>query len=71
MATDPAALAESLLDLEVRVAYQDRTITALDEVVRALHARVDSLEKELVELRAGAASPALAIGPANDPPPHY
>ena len=71
MATDPAALAESLLDLEVRVAYQDRTINALDEVVRALYTRVDDLAKELAELRAGAASAAPAIGPANEPPPHY
>lgn len=71
MATDPAALAESLLDLEVRVAYQDRTLTALDEVVRALYTRVDALQQELGELRAGAASAAQPIGPANEPPPHY
>lgn len=70
MAADPAALAESLMDLEVRVAYQDRTIAALDEVVRTLFARVEKLEKEVVELRAGATA-APAIGPANEPPPHY
>jgi len=42
-------LAERLLDLEVKVAYQDRTIAALDEVVRALAARVDELEAKLRE----------------------
>lgn len=71
MATDPAAHAETLLDLEVRVAYQDRTIHALDEVIRTLFARVEQLEKEVAELRAGALSAAPAIGPGNDPPPHY
>jgi uncharacterized coiled-coil protein SlyX len=70
MATDPAELAESLLDLEVRVAYQDRTVAALDEVVRTLFARVEKLEKELVEVRASAGA-GPAIGPANEPPPHY
>jgi uncharacterized coiled-coil protein SlyX len=70
MATDPAALAELLLDLEVRVAYQDRTIAALDEVVRVLFTRLEKVENELVEVRAsGGAAP--MIGPANDPPPHY
>lgn len=70
MATDPAALAESLLDLEVRVAYQDRTISALDEVVRTLFTRVEKLEQELADLRAAAAG-GPPIGPANEPPPHY
>lgn len=71
MSADTAALAEALLELEVRLAYQDRTVAALDEVIRTLFARVERLEGELVELRAGAASAALAVGPANDPPPHY
>jgi uncharacterized coiled-coil protein SlyX len=70
MAADPAALAESLLELEVRVAYQDRTIVTLDEVVRTLFTRVEMLEQELEALRAGVAA-GPAIGPANEPPPHY
>jgi uncharacterized coiled-coil protein SlyX len=37
-------LAERLIDLEVRIAYQDRTIAALDEVVRALAERIAVLE---------------------------
>jgi uncharacterized coiled-coil protein SlyX len=63
-----STLSEQLVDLEVRVAYQDRTISALDEVVRTLFARLEKVEKELVELRA-AAMPAPVI--ANEPPPHY
>jgi len=71
MSVDPAVLAETLLELEVRVAYQDRTVTTLDELVRSLFVRIARLEQELAELRASAASAAPAIGPANEPPPHY
>jgi uncharacterized coiled-coil protein SlyX len=35
---------ERLIDLEVRIAYQDRTIAALDQVVRELAERVLVLE---------------------------
>jgi uncharacterized coiled-coil protein SlyX len=68
MATDLATLGETVIDLEVRLAYQDRLIATLDELVRALYARVDELAKEVRELREGAAP---AIGPAAEPPPHY
>jgi len=62
-------LADKLMDLEVRLAFQDRALSALDEVVRGLFDRLDRLEKELAGLRA-AAEPA-ADGPASEPPPHY
>jgi uncharacterized coiled-coil protein SlyX len=64
-------LVERVTDLEVKVAYQDRIIAALDDVVRGLAAKVDVLERELGEIRAGAKSPAPAIGPASEKPPHY
>jgi uncharacterized coiled-coil protein SlyX len=51
-------LSARLIDLEVRLAYQDRTIVTLDEVVRDLSARVMALESELAGLRAAAAPPA-------------
>jgi uncharacterized coiled-coil protein SlyX len=44
-------LAERVLELEVRIAYQDRTITALDAVVRDLGAQVAALTAEIVKLR--------------------
>jgi SlyX protein len=68
---DQAELTERLTDLEVRVAYQDRVVTALDDVVRQLSAKIEHLERELSELRAGAKSPPPALGPASEPPPHY
>ena len=68
MATDLASLTETVTDLEVRLAYQDRTIAALDEVVRTLFMRLEVVENELQDARAAAALP---IGPASEPPPHY
>jgi uncharacterized coiled-coil protein SlyX len=64
-------LVERMTDLEVRLAYQDRVIEALDEVVRKFAARVETLERELAELRAGAKSPPVPVGPASERPPHY
>ena len=68
MATDLASLTETVTDLEVRLAYQDRTIAALDDVVRMLFTRLEIVEKELRENRQ---ANALPIGPASEPPPHY
>jgi len=44
-------LSERVVDIEVRLAYQDRTITALDEVVRELAKRLERAERELAKLR--------------------
>lgn len=64
------SLAETVTDLEIRVAYQDRALAALDEVVQELYRKVDALTAELAEVRRNAEG-ALPIGPANEPPPHY
>ena len=45
-------LRERLTDLEVRLAYQDRTVATLDEVVRELSRRLAALEVELDRMRA-------------------
>lgn len=58
-----------IVDLEVRAAYQDRLIEELDEVIRELSVRVETLTSLVKELKqSGNAAP---IGPADDPPPHY
>jgi uncharacterized coiled-coil protein SlyX len=44
-------LADKIIDLEVRIAYQDRTIATLDEVVRELAGRLARLEAEVARLR--------------------
>jgi uncharacterized coiled-coil protein SlyX len=68
MAPDDPALAEVVTDLEVRLAFQDRAVQVLDDVVQTLFARVEALEHELREMRKTASSVAEL---ADDPPPHY
>jgi uncharacterized coiled-coil protein SlyX len=58
-------LGERLTDLEVRLAYQDRTVVTLDEIVRELASRVSALEVELGRIRATATA---ARAPAAVPP---
>jgi uncharacterized coiled-coil protein SlyX len=49
-------LAERMTDLEVRLAYQDRTVAALDEVVRELAGRIAVLERDVARLRTASAT---------------
>ena len=58
-----------IVDLEIRVAYQDELIGQLDEVIREFATRIEALEFQLGELRNRVGSG--PIGPAHDPPPHY
>jgi len=60
---------QQILDLEVRVAYQDKTIEQLDEVVRELAVRVERLEHQLGVLLINADG--TPDGSPEDPPPHY
>ena len=65
---------ERLVELEVRVAFQDQTIQELNEVVTRQQAQVDRLAKELETIKSllTGLAPALVI-PAEEekPPPHY
>ena len=65
----PMSTDKRILDLEVRVAYQDKTIAQLDEVVRELALRLERVEHQLRELRDR--SDGLPIGTPDEPPPHY
>jgi len=60
---------ERMQDLEVRVAYQDRIISDLDEVVRSFSLRVQRLERQLADLQDSVGG--QDIGPADEKPPHY
>lgn len=61
---------ERIIELEIRIAHQDKVIAALDDVVRAFAARVEKLEHQLAAVRqsAGGLDP---VGPPDEPPPHY
>jgi uncharacterized coiled-coil protein SlyX len=55
-----------LVDLEIKLAYQERRLGELDALVRALADRVVAAERELVAIKRAIAPEAL-----NEPPPHY
>jgi uncharacterized coiled-coil protein SlyX len=61
---------EQLIDLEVKLAYQERLIGELDELVRGFATRLEAAERELRALKAAVAPP-TPIGPQHEPPPHY
>lgn len=62
---------ERIIALETRLAYQDRLIEDLDEVVREFASRVEKLEHELAELKKTVLEGTPDIGGAQDKPPHY
>jgi uncharacterized coiled-coil protein SlyX len=62
--------AERWLDLDVKLAYQERLIHELDTLVRELAERLDKTERELEQLKQ-ALPPPLPLGAINEPPPHY
>lgn len=67
---DAAHDAERWLDLDVKLAYQERLIQELDALVRELGARLDKAERELEQIKQ-AMPPPLPLGAINEPPPHY
>jgi uncharacterized coiled-coil protein SlyX len=66
--TDPDA--ERWLDLDVKLAFQERLIHQLDALVREFGDRLDKAERELKELKQ-AVPPPVPLGAANEKPPHY
>jgi uncharacterized coiled-coil protein SlyX len=67
--TDPDD-AERWLDLDVKLAYQERLIQELDALVREFATRLDKAERELEQIKR-AMPPPLPLGAGNEPPPHY
>lgn len=59
-----------LVELEVKVAFQERTIDDLDAVIRGYADRLEQLERELEALRRSLPS-LREPGPADEKPPHY
>lgn len=60
-----------LVELETRLAYQDRTIEALNEVALELRREIDALRRDLAKLEERIASGENEVGPADEPPPHW
>ncbi|MDQ2643848.1 MAG: SlyX family protein [Myxococcota bacterium] len=59
------------LKLEEKVAYQDKTISELNDVVVQLHRRVDELKARLDVTERALRSELGAREMPNEPPPHY
>lgn len=62
---------DRIVDLEVRLAYQDKIIADLDEVVRAFADRVVKLERELEVVKDTLKAGVPEVGPQDERPPHY
>ncbi|MBL4635141.1 MAG: SlyX family protein [Kofleriaceae bacterium] len=60
---------ERIRNLEVRLSYQDKMLSELDDVVQGFSIRVERLERKLSDLRESMNS--QEIGPGDDQPPHY
>ena len=67
--TDP--LADQIVDLEVKLAYQDRLIRELDALVRTFATRLDEMQRELGQVKRTMQADGTATAPAAERPPHY
>lgn len=61
---------DRIIELEMRIAHQDRIIADLDDVVREFADRVIALERVVEQLREAVAEDE-ETGPGDEPPPHY
>lgn len=62
---------DHLIDLEVKLAYQERLIKDLDALVREFGARLDKTQRDLEQLKQSVRTGEVPMGPSNEPPPHY
>jgi len=62
---------DRVIDLEIKLAYQDKLIRELDTLVRTFGTKLDETMRELKELKQSLRSPEGPTGPANERPPHY
>jgi uncharacterized coiled-coil protein SlyX len=60
---------ERFMDLDVKLAYQERLIRDLDALVRTFGDKLDAAMREIDQLKRSIASPELPI--TNAKPPHY
>lgn len=60
-----------LIELETRLAFQDRTIETLNEVVLQLRDDLLAMGRKLEDLKDQLAGSGPETGPADDRPPHW
>lgn len=66
-----ALLADRILELEVKVAYQERTLDSLNDVILDLRSELETLRREFDVFRDETREADKPVGPAHEPPPHY
>jgi SlyX protein len=64
-------LPDRILELEVKVAYQERTIESLNDVILDMRSELETLRREFEVFRDETRDADKPVGPANEPPPHY
>ena len=62
---------DRIVELEIKLAYQEQLIRELDALVRTFGDKLDITNRELAQLKQGMKSPETPVGPQNDKPPHY
>jgi SlyX protein len=60
-----------LEDLEMRLAYQDKTISDLNDVITAQWKKIEALERQLLRLDEELRDIDSMEAPPNRKPPHY
>ncbi len=60
-----------LEELEMRLAYQERTITDLNDVITAQWKKIEALERQLLRLDEELRDIDSMEAPPNQKPPHY
>lgn len=62
---------QRLDDLEMRIAYQDKTIADLNEMITAQWKKIERLERQLQRIDEEVQSLDGREAPPNQKPPHY
>ncbi|MEO1084968.1 MAG: SlyX family protein [Acidobacteriota bacterium] len=62
---------ERIIELETRVAYQEKLISDLDDVIRDFTERVQKAERRILRLESERLEAQEPMEPHNTPPPHY
>jgi len=63
--------ADRIVELEIRLSHQERTIEQLNEVVLQMSRDNDLFRRRLDKLEASLEADDNEVGPANERPPHW
>lgn len=64
-------LSDRTLELEIKVAYQERSIESLNDVILDMRSELETLRREFNVFRDETREADKPVGPANELPPHY